>query len=243
MTEEKKAECVLRLFGVPDAAVKEAAGGFSPQWKAEARWKSRGAETLVALSAQNPAGLKKAAQALREKFSADLYGAGETTLAEAAVQELERHDRLLICSDAAAGTLLEARLETIAGAERVFDFGALSYAHPKTGAKIEQQAAAQRYGKVVDLAFPAIDPAADEAALDSLATVYADHILHLDPDAVLCQGECTFVYRVVQRLEAAGIPTLAACSRRKSQETTYPDGSTLKRSIFAFAGFRRYGSP
>lgn len=133
---------MLRLFGVPDAAVKEAAGGFSPQWKAEARWKSRGAETLVALSAQNPAGLKKAAQVLREKFSADLYGAGETTLAEAAVQELERHDRLLICSDAAAGTLLEARLETIAGAERVFDFGALSYAHPKTGAKIEQQAAA-----------------------------------------------------------------------------------------------------
>lgn len=89
-----------------------------------------------------PGGPEKAAQALREKFSADLYGAGETTLAEAAVQELERHDRLLICSDAAAGTLLEARLETIAGAERVFDFGALSYAHPKTGAKIEQQAAA-----------------------------------------------------------------------------------------------------
>lgn len=89
-----------------------------------------------------PGGPEKAAQVLREKFSADLYGAGETTLAEAAVQELERHDRLLICSDAAAGTLLEARLETIAGAERVFDFGALSYAHPKTGAKIEQQAAA-----------------------------------------------------------------------------------------------------
>ena len=108
--------------------------------------------------------------------------------------------------------------------------------HPYALWSAEQQAAAQRYGPVVDLAFPAIDPAADEAALDSLATVYADHILHLNPDAVLCQGECTFVYRVVQRLEAAG-------SRRKSQETTYPDGSTLKRSIFAFAGFRRYGSP
>ena len=38
-------------------------------------------------------------------------------------------------------------------------------------------------------------------------------------------------------------PYGAACSRRKSQETTYPDGSTLKRSIFTFAGFRRYGSP
>ena len=93
--------------------------------------------------------------------------------------------------------------------------------HPYALWSAEQQAAAQRYGTVVDLAFPAIDPAADEAALDSLATVYADHILHLNPDAVLCQGECTFVYRVVQRLEAAGIPTLAACSRRKSQEAQH----------------------
>ena len=72
--------------------------------------------------------------------------------------------------------------------------------HPHALWSAEQQAAAQRYGTVVDLAFPAIDPAADEAALDSLATVYADHILHLGPDAVLCQGECTFVYRVVQHL-------------------------------------------
>ena len=113
--------------------------------------------------------------------------------------------------------------------------------HPYALWSAEQQAAAQRYGTVVDLL--AIDPATNEAVLDSLAAVYADHILHLNPDAVLCQGECTFVYRVVQRLEAAGIPTLAACSRRKSQETTCPDGSTLKRSIFAFAGFRRYDSP
>ena len=85
--------------------------------------------------------------------------------------------------------------------------------HPSALWSAEQQAAAQRYGTVVDLAFPAIDPAADEAALDSLATVYADHILHLNPDAVLCQGECTFVYRVVQRLEVAGIPTLSPFSR------------------------------
>ena len=49
--------------------------------------------------------------------------------------------------------------------------------HPYALWSAEQTAAAQRYGTVVDLAFPAIDPAADEAALDSLATVYADHIL------------------------------------------------------------------
>ena len=56
MTEEKKAGCVLRLFGVPDAAVKEAAGGFSPQWKAEARWKSRGAGDFGGAFGPEPGG-------------------------------------------------------------------------------------------------------------------------------------------------------------------------------------------
>ena len=63
--------------------------------------------------------------------------------------------------------------------------------HPHALWSAEQKAAAQVYGKVIDLAFPAIDPATNEAVLDSLAAVYADHILHLNPDAVLCQGECT----------------------------------------------------
>ena len=83
---------MLRLFGAPDAAVGAAVGQFPPQWNAAAQWKSRGAETLVALSAQSAAGLKKAVGALRETFSADLYGAGETTLAEAVVAALEGHD-------------------------------------------------------------------------------------------------------------------------------------------------------
>lgn len=64
--------------------------------------------------------------------------------------------------------------------------------HPYALWSAEQQAAAQRYGTVVDLAFPAIDPAADEAALDSLATVYADHILQtpcsVRASAPLCTG-------------------------------------------------------
>lgn len=51
--------------------------------------------------------------------------------------------------------------------------------HPHALWSAEQQAAAQGYGKVIDLAFPAIDPVTNEAVLDSLAAVYADHILHL----------------------------------------------------------------
>ena len=131
---------MLRLYGAPQGRLAAAVALFAPQWRAEAQWKSRGAETLVALQAQSPSGLKKAAQALRQAFSADLYGAGETTLPAAVVEALERHDKLLICADAAAGALLEARLENLPGAEKVFDFGAVSYANPKTGPLIEKRA-------------------------------------------------------------------------------------------------------
>ena len=85
---------MLRLFGAQSTAVGKTVENFPPQWRAAAQWKSRGAETLVALQAQSPSGLKKAAQALRQAFSADLYGAGETTLPAAVVEALERHDKL-----------------------------------------------------------------------------------------------------------------------------------------------------
>lgn len=75
----------------------------------------------------------KGRKALNGRFAAELYGEGEMTLVHAAVQALETHRRLLVCCDADAGTLLEARLETVPGAEKVFDFGALSYADAKTG--------------------------------------------------------------------------------------------------------------
>lgn len=81
---------MLRLFGAQSTAVGKTVENFPPQWRAAARWKSRGAETLVALQAQSSSGLKKAAQALRQAFSADLYGAGETTLPAAVVEALAR---------------------------------------------------------------------------------------------------------------------------------------------------------
>ena len=142
MTEEKTS-CGLRLFGAPQGQLAGAVGQFAPQWKTQAQWKSRGGETLLALQAASPSGLKKAAQSLQAQFEADLYGAGDTSLAAAVVNALETHDRLLVCSDAAAGALLEARLETVPVAEKVFDFGALSYAHPKAGPQIEKRARAR----------------------------------------------------------------------------------------------------
>ena len=129
---EEKTSCVLRLFGAPQGQLAGAVGQFAPQWKTQAQWKSRGGETLLALQAASPSGLKKAAQSLQAQFEADLYGAGDTSLAAAVVNALETHDRLLV-----------ARLETVPGAEKVFDFGALSYAHPKAGPQIEKRARAR----------------------------------------------------------------------------------------------------
>ncbi len=144
MTDDTKTEtCMLRLFGADPAALAEAVGRFAPQWRASAEWCSRGSETLLALHADDPSGLKKAAQSLRTSFSAELYGEGDTTLSAAVVDTLERCDRLLVCSDSAAGALLETRLENVPGADKVFDFGALSYAHPQTFSQIEKRARAR----------------------------------------------------------------------------------------------------
>lgn len=138
---------MLRLYGAPQGRLAAAVALFAPQWRAEAQWKSRGAETLLAVHADTPTGLKKAAQSLRSSFGADVYGAGDTSLAAAAVQALEAHDRLLACGDAAAGALLESRLEKVPGAEKVYDFGAMSYADAKVGPQIEKRARAKLGGE------------------------------------------------------------------------------------------------
>ena len=113
--EKTQTTCVLRLFGAPLWTVQQAA----QQADIAARCRGRGAEVLAALQAETPARLEKARKALNGRFAAELYGEGEMTLVHAAVQALETHRRLLVCCDADAGTLLEARLETVPGAEKI----------------------------------------------------------------------------------------------------------------------------
>ena len=142
--EKTQTTCVLRLFGAPLWAVQQAA----QQADIAARCRARGAEVLAALQAETPAGLEKARKALCGRFAAELYGEGEMTLVHAAVQALETHRRLLVCCDADAGTLLEARLETVPGAEKVFDFGALSYADAKTREKLSARTCRVKGGPI-----------------------------------------------------------------------------------------------
>ena len=142
--EKTQTTCVLRLFGAPLWTVQQAA----QQADIAARCRGRGAEVLAALQAETPAGLEKARKALNGRFAAELYGEGEMTLAHAAVQALETHRRLLVCCDADAGTLLEARLETVPGAEKVFDFGALSYADAKIREKLSARTCRVKGGPI-----------------------------------------------------------------------------------------------
>ena len=142
--EKTQTTCVLRLFGAPLWAVQQAA----QQADIAARCRGRGAEVLAALQAETPAGLEKARKALNGRFAAELYGEGEMTLVHAAVQALETHRRLLVCCDADAGTLLEARLETVPGAEKVFDFGALSYADAKIREKLSAKTCRVKGGPI-----------------------------------------------------------------------------------------------
>ena len=142
--EKTQTTCVLRLFGAPLWTVQQAA----QQADIAARCRGRGAEVLAALQAETPAGLEKARKALNGRFAAELYGEGEMTLVHAAVQALETHRRLLVCCDADAGTLLEARLETVLGAEKVFDFGALSYADAKIREKLSARTCRVKGGPI-----------------------------------------------------------------------------------------------
>ena len=139
--QNEPVRCVLRLFGASALGVQQAASAFPPEWCVTAQCRSRGAETLIALRSENAAGLDKARHSLHGCFAADLYGEGDTDLAAAVVQALEHRRRLLVCADAAAGALMEARLEAVPGAEKVFDFGTQSYADPKVGAQIARRAA------------------------------------------------------------------------------------------------------
>ena len=124
--EERPAGCVLRLFGAPEQTVQKAVAALPDTWQGTVHCRSRGAETLVALQSSTPQQLHRAVQQLRTSLALALYGEGEQTLAAAAVQALEQHRKLLVCSDTAAGALLETRLENLPGAEKVFDFGAMS---------------------------------------------------------------------------------------------------------------------
>lgn len=113
--------------------------------------------------------------------------------------------------------------------------------HPSAFWSEDERRAAEVYGRIVDMAFPAVSSSATELEVDELAEANAARIIAQKPAVVLCQGEYTYTYALVNRLLAKGICVVAACSERMVEEHHEPDGSTRRISQFRFTRFRCYG--
>lgn len=109
--------------------------------------------------------------------------------------------------------------------------------HPSRVWMKEELSAAQAYGHVVDMPFPAVNPEAGEQEIHEEAVRLAESVIAQQPSAVLCQGEYTLCFEVIRQLQKAGIPVLAACSERRTIET-----GNQKTSVFVFCRFRAYAA-
>ena len=110
--------------------------------------------------------------------------------------------------------------------------------HPSTSWESSQLNAAQEFGTIEDMPFPAISPEATSEELMELAEKAMEEILLKARDAdvtVHVMGEMTFTYYLVSLLKAKGITCVASTTERIIEEK---DG--MKTSLFKFVKFREY---
>ena len=112
--------------------------------------------------------------------------------------------------------------------------------HPTSKWSKEQIRAAREYGEIIDVKFPYLDAKIDEDSIKTIGDDYAAKIIEKNPTVVMCQGEFTLTFYVVNKLISKGITCVSACSKRVSNEITLEDGSIRKESLFVFEGFRKY---
>lgn len=121
--------------------------------------------------------------------------------------------------------------------ERIF----INYSnHPSTLWSPAQREAAEAYGRIVDMEFRKVSM--DEDTRDIEWEAYDEYcrIMALHPVAVMCQGEFTLTYTLIQLLQQAGVTVLAACSERRVEESVDEEGNAVKKSLFRFVRFREY---
>ncbi len=108
----------------------------------------------------------------------------------------------------------------------------------------QHKTAIKRYGNIVDLSFPSIDPHWSKEDILQLADDYFRRITGIFdtcanqpfPHAVHIQGEFTFVCTLVQMLKKAGITCVASTTVRNVIETEIGE----KIVKFRFVRFREY---
>lgn len=117
--------------------------------------------------------------------------------------------------------------------------------HPVALWSPEQRTAAEAlgHGPAADLpgGFPAVEPELDAEAVDALAESTVEQIVALQPKAAFVAGDFSLTAALVPRLQARGLPCYCSTSLRQTSEQRQPDGTTLKRAVFRFVRWRRYG--
>lgn len=99
---------------------------------------------------------------------------------------------------------------------------------------------ALKWGEIVDVPFPMLKADLTEDEIVNIGDEYVEKILACEPSVVMCQGEFTLTYYVVNQLIKRGITCVSACSERVSVEKMQEDGTVRKESFFNFVGFRKY---
>lgn len=103
----------------------------------------------------------------------------------------------------------------------------------------KQRQEAEKYGKICDIDFPDIPPYASAVNIKSFAEKEFKKILSYNPACVLCQGESTLSYYLINKLKKSGIKVVAACTERNVQEEIQNE-EIIKTSKFLFRQFREY---
>lgn len=105
-----------------------------------------------------------------------------------------------------------------------------------------QVEAAEKYGNIVDVPFPMVNPTATKEEIKAMADKAVAEILANHPSAVMAQGEFTLTFEVVKRLQKEGITCVVACTRRRTDEEVQQLAAAglTREGMFAFMGFREY---
>jgi hypothetical protein len=111
--------------------------------------------------------------------------------------------------------------------------------HPSANWQPEQLAAAQSFGEVADIPFPAVDPNGDECYIHALCNEYVEKVLQTTKGkiaAVHVMGEMTLTLSLVYALQTKGFTCVASTSQRICTDK----GDGTKEMKFVFNRFRKY---
>lgn len=111
--------------------------------------------------------------------------------------------------------------------------------HPSEYWSLEQLQAGAKYGTVLDLEFPAIDPKGDDDYIDKLSDEYLLKVKELARDnkaTVHLMGEMTFTFSLLKKLQQCGFECIASTSKRIVTE----ENNGHKDVTFKFERFRKY---